>query len=83
MDCETIDILKTVCTAGRVRAGFNGDSNARLEQLLNEGFLAVVEAPAPNSDPKTIKPQRSRRLTYKPTESGRKKCRQLIEEGAA
>jgi hypothetical protein len=73
MDAETISTLKTVCTAGRARSGFNGDCNARLEQLVAEGFLVVVnvaKAKGPRSD-------------YKPSEKGQELFRQLSKKGAA
>jgi hypothetical protein len=77
MDGETIAVLRTVCVAGRIRSGFNGDCNARLEQLLKAGLLAVVEVP--NGDRKRIGPQRS----YRPTESGLKLSQEIVEEGVA
>jgi hypothetical protein len=77
MDGETIDVLRTVCVAGRIRSGFNGDCNARLEQLLKAGLLAVVEVPPGNR--KRLGTQRS----YVPTESGVKLSRKMSEEGAA
>jgi hypothetical protein len=42
MDTETLSLLQTVCAAGGARAGFNGDSNARLEQLVEDGLLVVA-----------------------------------------
>jgi hypothetical protein len=39
MNTETISTLKTVCTAGRASAGFNGDCNDQLEQLVDHGLL--------------------------------------------
>jgi hypothetical protein len=44
MDKETMSVLQTVCAAGGARAGFNGDANARLEQLVDEGLLDVANA---------------------------------------
>jgi hypothetical protein len=76
LDGETINMLRTVCVAGRVRSAFNGDSNARIERLVTAGLLAVVDVPA--LDPKAIRPQRS----YKPTQSGRELLHEL-EKGAA
>jgi hypothetical protein len=77
MDGETIAVLRTVCVAGRIRSGFNGDCNARLEQLVKAGFLAVVELP--HGDRKRIGPQRS----YRPTESGLRLSKKIVEEGLA
>jgi len=73
MDAETISTLKTVCTAGHASPGFNGDCNARLEQLAEEGFLVVVnvaKAKGPHS-------------AYKPTEKGKEMFRTLSRKGAA
>ena len=36
MDNETLNLLQTVCAAGGARASFNGDANARLEQLVED-----------------------------------------------
>lgn len=74
MDAETISTLRTVCTAGRASSGFNGDSNARLEQLVAEGFLIVVD-----TAPKTKGP----RLAYQPTEKGKELLHQLGRKGVA
>jgi len=73
MDAETISTLKTVCTAGRASSGFNGDCNARLEQLVAEGFLVVVN----------VARAKGPRSAYKPSEKGRELFRQLTEKGAA
>jgi hypothetical protein len=73
MDAETISTLKTVCTAGRASSGFNGDSNARLEQLVEDGFLVVVNV-AKGKGP---------RRAYKPTEKGQEMFRKLGVPGAA
>jgi hypothetical protein len=73
MDAETIATLKTVCTAGRAAAGFNGDSNARLEQLAEAGLLVLESAPKAKGP----------RSAYKPTEKGQELFRRLSKEGAA
>jgi hypothetical protein len=73
MDAETISTLKTVCTAGRASSGFNGDCNARLEQLVEDGFLVVVNV-AKAKDPHSA---------YKPTEKGREMFRRLSHKSAA
>jgi hypothetical protein len=73
MDAETIATLKTVCTAGRASAGFNGDCNERLEQLVEAGLLVAVSAPRAKG-PKSA---------YKPTEKGKEMFRQLSQKGAA
>ena len=51
-----MSVLQTVCAAGGARAGFNGDANARLEQLVEEGLLDVANAP--------------HRSFYRPTKKG-------------
>lgn len=73
MDAETISTLRTVCTAGRARSGFNEESNARLEQLAEDGFLVAVNVP------KAKGPRRS----YKPTEKARELLYQLSHQGVA
>jgi hypothetical protein len=72
MDTETISTLKTVCTAGGASPGFNGDSNARLEQLAEDGLLIRVNIPKPKGP----------RHAYKPTEKGKDLVRKLAA-GAA
>jgi hypothetical protein len=73
MDSETISTLRTVCTAGRASSGYNGDCNARLEQLVEEGFLVVVN----------ITKAKGPRSAYKPTEKGEEMFRRLSHKGAA
>jgi hypothetical protein len=73
MDAETISILRTVCTAGRASSGFNGESNAQLEQLAQDGFLVVVN----------IAKTKGPASAYKPTEKGKELFRQLSRKGAA
>jgi hypothetical protein len=73
MDAETISTLRTVCTAGRASSGFNGDSNARLERLVEEGFLVAVSVAKPKGP----------RSAYKPTEKGRELFIQLSRKGVA
>jgi hypothetical protein len=73
MDAETVSTLKTVCTAGQASSGFNGDSNERLEQLAEDGFLVVVNVAKPKGP----------RRAYKPTEKGREVVRKLAAHGAA
>jgi hypothetical protein len=58
MDNETISLLQTVCAAGGARAAFNGEANARLEKLVEEGLL--VTASRPNAH----------RTFYRPTKKG-------------
>jgi hypothetical protein len=77
VDDDTIDLLKTVCVAGGVRPGFNGDSNARLEQLAAAGLLDSVEIPS--DQPTTRIPRR----LYRPTELGRAMFRKLSDKDAA
>lgn len=73
MDAETIATLKIVCTAGSASAGFNGDSNAQLEQLAQDGLLVAVNVSKPKGP----------RRAYKPTEKGKEVVRQLARHGAA
>ncbi len=73
MNTETIATLKTVCTAGRATAGYNGDCNDQLEQLVSSGLLsAESEATA-----------RGSQRRYTPTEKGRELVRQLAKGAAA
>jgi hypothetical protein len=73
MNTETIATLKTVCTAGRASAGYNGDCNDQLEQLVDSGLLDAA------GDATSFGPQRS----YTPTEKGRELVRQLAKGAAA
>jgi hypothetical protein len=73
MDAEMIATLKTVCTAGRASSGFNGDCNARLEQLVEDGFLVVIN----------VAKAKGPRSAYKPSEKGQELFRQLSHQGAA
>ena len=77
MDNDTLSLLKTVCAAGRAREGYDGNSNARLETLVEQGLLDVVNAAA--ATPSTKVPRRY----YQPTEQGRAMLRQLSSKGAA
>lgn len=47
MNDETKNLLKTVSVAYRVRAGFDGNCNARLEGLVNLGLMFVPFESAP------------------------------------
>jgi hypothetical protein len=73
MNRETISTLKTVCTAGRASAGYNGDCNDQLEQLVDNGLLDAAGTAT------AFGPQRC----YTPTAKGRELVRQLSEKGAA
>jgi len=73
MNTETISTLKTVCTAGRASAGYNGDCNDQLERLVDNGLLSAEGAAS------AFGPQRC----YKPTAKGRELVRELAEKGAA
>jgi hypothetical protein len=61
IDDETRNLLRTVCIAGYVRAGYSGPCNARLERLVESGFLEIVNVRS------AIKPGRLIR-SYIPTE---------------
>lgn len=76
MDDDTLSLLKTVCAAGRAREGYDGNANARLATLVEEGMLDVVNAAAPASS-------KIPRRYYQPTEQGRAMLRRLGEKGAA
>ncbi|HMD50992.1 MAG TPA: hypothetical protein VKG79_17890 [Bryobacteraceae bacterium] len=73
MNTETIATLKTVCTAGRASAGYNGDCNDQLEQLVENGLLDAA------GEATSFGPQRC----YTPTEKGRELVRQLAKGSAA
>jgi hypothetical protein len=77
MDDDTLSLLKTVCVAGRARSAFDGNSNERLEKLVEEGFLVVVNATAAGL------PQKIPRRYYRPTEQGREMFRKLTETSVA
>lgn len=77
MDDETLNLLKTVCAAGHARASYDGNANARLDKLVEEGLLNVVQTAAAGTSPKIP------RRYYKPTEQGRAMLRRLAEQGAA
>jgi hypothetical protein len=73
MKPETISTLKTVCTAGRASAGYNGDLNAQLENLVDDGLLTAAGVST------AFGPQRC----YTPTAKGRELVRELTKKGAA
>jgi hypothetical protein len=77
MDDDTLNLLKTVCAAGRASAAFDDNSNERLTKLVEEGLLDVVNAAGANGRSKIP------RRYYQPTEQGRAMLRQLQEKGAA
>ena len=77
MDDETLSLLRTVVAAGRARDSYDGNSNDRLERLVQEGLLAVVSTAGTTSHSKTVRRQ------YQPTEQGRTMLRRLAEKGAA
>ena len=78
MDDDTLNLLKTVCAAGRARASYDGNANERLEKLVEEGFLREVSATYAGATSKSV-PRRQ----YQPTEQGRAMLRHLSEKGAA
>ena len=77
MDNETLDLLKTVCAAGRARDSYHGISNERLEHLVEAGLLSVSSAAVAGSH------QRTPRRHYHPTQQALTMLRQLSEKGAA
>lgn len=72
-----MNLLKTVCAAGRARPAFNDCANERLEQLENAGLIDLVYAPS--ADPK----RPTLRAYYRPTEMGREMCQRIASKGAA
>jgi len=63
-----MSLLQTVCAAGGARAGFNGDANARLEQLVEEGLL---DASPLNAHPQLLSADEKRRHDGADFRSGR------------
>jgi hypothetical protein len=78
MDDDTLSLLRTVCVAGRARASYDGNSNARLEKLVEEGLLLEVNVANASGGS-----ARSPRRHYQPTEQGRAMFLSLSEKGAA
>jgi hypothetical protein len=68
MHAELISALKTVCTAGSAREGYNDESNDQLRQLANVGLLVVAYAPDLLTRPRQ----------YKPSETGWHMFKQLL-----
>jgi hypothetical protein len=79
MDDDTLNLLRTVCAAGRARASYDGNANARLEQLVEEGLLREVSVAHAGASSSTTVARRQ----YQPTEQGRAMLRHLNEKGAA
>jgi len=71
VDDQTISVLKTVCVAGGARPGFNQDSNARLEWLMEAGLLTLDKPRI-----KETTAVRSRQF-YRPTKKGMEMFRTL------
>lgn len=77
MDDETISVLKTVCVAGGARSGYSEESNARLEELVDAGFLTETDEPDPS-------PYRAlHHRFYRPTKKGVTLVQKLKETGVA
>jgi len=79
MDDDTLNLLRTVCAAGRARASYDGNANERLEKLVQEGLLREVSAAVVAGVSSKSTPRRH----YQPTEQGRAMLRHLNEKGAA
>jgi predicted ArsR family transcriptional regulator len=77
MDNETISTLQTVCAAGGARAGFNGDANARLEELVEAGLLAVANPSGTETG------RAAPRTFYRPTKKGITLAKMAKAQGAA
>jgi hypothetical protein len=75
MNNETKSLLKTVYVAHRVRSGFNGNCNARLEDLVEAGLMFA----SVDSAPKRIGPPR----VYELTPQGEALAHKLLEEECA
>ena len=71
MNDETKSLLKTVYVAHRVRAGFNGNCNARLEDLVEAGLMYA----SVDSAPKRLGPR-----VYQLTTEGEALAPKLLEE---
>ena len=71
MDAETFATLKTVCTAGQARTGFNDECNARLEELAENGLIEAELVPR----------RKGAGRSYTPTEKGRELVRRLSAAG--
>lgn len=69
MEHSLTEMLKTVCTAGFAREGFNGETNEQLKALANVGLLVVAYAPQMLAQ---------HRREYRPTEKGWTLFKQLI-----
>jgi hypothetical protein len=77
IDDETLNLLKTVCAAGRARPSYDGASNARLEKLVDAGLLDVVNVPG--ADPKAKIPRRY----YRPTAQAKAMVLESSKKGVA
>ena len=71
MDDDTLNLLKTVCAAGRAREGYDENANEKLEQLVHEGMLVTVDSAAAS------RTSRSPRRHYQPTERAHALLRNL------
>ena len=71
MDDDTLNLLKTICAAGRAREAYDDNSNARLEQLTKEGLLVAVDSATAGHR------TRASRRSYQPTERARALLRHL------
>jgi len=73
MDDETLDVLKTVCAAGRAHPAFDQNVNARLENLAKAGLLDTIQAGASTAP----------RRYYRPTAEARAMVKKLQETGVS
>src|SRR5262249_29157855 len=72
MSEDWLDLLKTVCAAGRARAVLDSKAYEGLEQLRKAGLLEIDHAPATQT--KYFTPM------YHPTPAGRALYRKLSQE---
>jgi len=72
MNSEILSTLKTVCTAGHAREGYDCNSNDQLEQLADMGLLVVSHAP-----------RMLQRRAYRPTEKGWEMYKQITDKDVA
>lgn len=71
MDRTLTETLKTVCSAGFAREGFNSEANKQLEELANVGLLVVEYAPRMLGNVKEYRPSEKGWALFKNLLAGR------------